>query len=356
VEKRLVGLYKRLLVYLPQNFKDQFAEEMETVFIGRIREVGSRGRRAMIRLFIGELLAQPGLWFLAYQRERRVLKMNGSQVSTMSNEKASWKAAIAAILPLVCFPLLILMTGTLRSLLFAAHLHFLYYALWTDVTTFGIYIPFYLLLLFGFLFAWLRDFPRWSYTYLGWLMIILISGLGISELNDPYLKYLKLIWGPFLVALLFAILLNPTIKPLKALWRSWLWDWTLASFMLFSILEFMVLASFYEMPGPSVSRVFWQALAIAVLVGGALWYMRASGRNRRILILLSSATLSIAISVGVTAYYWHNFPKPNIQFPINGYAMITQGMIFMLVVFAFLLAPALLSATLNRLFPNQLTG
>lgn len=75
MEKRLVGLYKRLLVYLPQNFKDQFAEEMETVFIGRIREVGSRGRRAMIRLFIGELLAQPGLWFLAYQRERRVLKM-----------------------------------------------------------------------------------------------------------------------------------------------------------------------------------------------------------------------------------------------------------------------------------------
>lgn len=356
MEKRLVGLYKRLLVYLPQNFKDQFAEEMETVFIGRIREVGSRGRRAMIRLFIGELLAQPGLWFLAYQRERRVLNMNGSQVSTMTNEKASWKAAIAAILPLVCFPLLILMTGTIRSLLFAAHLHFLYYALWTDVTTFGIYIPFYLLLLFGFLFAWLRDFPRWSYTYLGWLMIILISGLGISELNDPYLKYLKLIWGPFLVALLFAILLNPTIKPLKALWRSWLWDWTLVSFMLFSILVFMVFLSFAEMPGPSVSRVFWQALAIAALVGGALWYMRASGRNRRILILLSSATLSIAISVGVTAYYWHNFPKPNIQFPINGYAMITQGMIFMLVVFAFLLAPALLSATLNRLFPNQLTG
>ena len=282
--------------------------------------------------------------------------MNGSQVSTMSNEKASWKATIAAILPLVCFPLLILMTGTMRSLLFSVHLDFLYYALWTDVTTFGIYIPFYLLLLFGFLFAWLRDFPRWSYTYLGWLMIILISGLGISELNDPYLKYLKLIWGPFLVALLFSILLNPTIKPLKALWRSWLWDWTLASFMLFSILEFMVLASFDEMPGPSVSRVFWQALAVAALVGGALWYMRASGRSRRILILLGTATLSIAISVGVTAYYWHNFPKPNIQFPINGYAMITQGMIFMLVVFTFLLAPALLSATLNRLFPNRLTG
>jgi hypothetical protein len=71
---------------------------------------------------------------------------------------------------------------------------------------------------------------------------------------------------------------------------------------------------------------------------------------------LGSATLSIAITFAVNAYFWNNFPKPNIQPPINGYAMITQGMIFMLVVFAFLLAPALLSATLNRLFPNQLTG
>ena len=356
MEKRLVGWYIKMLVYLPQNFKDQFAEEMETVFIGLIREVGFRGRRAMIRLFLGELLALPRLWSLAYQRERRILKMNGSQPSTITNEQASWKAAIAAVLPLVCFPLLFLSYGAIRDLLYAAHLDSLFGILMTDVTTFGIYIPFYLLLLFGFLFAWLRDFPRWSYTYLGWLMIILISGLGISELNDPYLKYLKLIWGPFLVALLIAVLLNPTIKPLKALWRSWLWDWTLASFMLFSILEFMVVASFDEMPGPSVSGVIWQGLAVAVLVGGAFWYMRASGRSRRILILLGSSALSIAITFGVNAYYWHNFPKPNIQFPIDGYAMITQGMNFMLVVFAFLLAPALLSATLNRLFSKQLTG
>jgi hypothetical protein len=126
--------------------------------------------------------------------------------------------------------------------------------------------------------------------------------------------------------------------------------------MLFSILEFMVLASFDEMPAPWVSEVLWQSLAIAALVGGALFYMRASSRTSRILILLVSATLSIAISVGVTAYYWHNFPKPQIQPPLNGYVMIAQGLIFLLMVFAFLLAPALLSATLNRLFPNQLTG
>jgi hypothetical protein len=105
-----------------------------------------------------------------------------------------------------------------------------------------------------------------------------------------------------------------------------------------------------------MSKVTWQVLAIAALVGGTLWYMRSSDRSSRILILLGSTTLSIAISVGVTAYYWHNFPKPYIQPPINGFAMIAQGLIFLLVVFTFLLAPALISATLNRLFPNQLTG
>jgi hypothetical protein len=353
VEKRLVGLYRPLLAYLPNDFKDQFAEEMETVFARRIQEVGSRGRRAMFRLFIGELLALPGLWSLAYQRERRVLKMNGSQVSPISNEQASWRTTLIAVLPLVSFPLLFFLAGPMRRLLYNANLGLLFNALWADVTTWGIVMIFYLLMLFGFLFGWLRDFPRWSFTYLGWLAIILVSGFGVSGLSDPYLL---LIWGPFLVALLFAILLKPTLKPLKVLWRSWRLDWTLASLMLFSILELLVLASFDEMPGPSVSGIFWQGLAVAALVGGALWYMRASSQARRILILLSSATLSIAITFAVNAYYWHNFPKPNIQPPINGYAMITQGMIFMLVVFAFLLAPALLSATLNRLFPNQLTG
>jgi hypothetical protein len=280
--------------------------------------------------------------------------MNSAQVNAIPNEQDSWRAALAAVLPLASFPLLLFMTGTMRGLFYAAHLDFLFNALWTDVIKVAI-VPmiFYLLLLCGLLFAWLRDFPRWSYTYLGWFVIILISGLGISGLYDPYLW---LIWGPFLVTMLFAILLNPTLKPLKALWRSWRWDWTLASFMLFSILEFLVWASFDEMPGPWVSRVFWEALAIAALVGGALWYMRASGRTRRILILLGSATLSIAISVGVTAYYWHNIQKPYMQSPLNGYAMIVQGLIILLVVFAFLLAPALLSTTLNRLFPNQLTG
>jgi hypothetical protein len=353
VEKRLVGLYRPLLAYLPNDFKDQFAEEMETVFARRIQEVGSRGRRAMFRLFIGELLALPGLWSLAYQRERRVLKMNGSQVSPISNEQASWRTTLIAVLPLVSFPLLFFLAGPMRRLLYNANLGLLFNALWADVTTWGIVLIFYLLLLFGFLFGWLRDFPRWSFTYLGWLAIILVSGFGVSGLSDPYLL---LIWGPFLVALLFAILLKPTLKPLKVLWRSWRLDWTLASLMLFSILELLVLASFDEMPGPWMSKVTWQVLAIAALVGGTLWYMRSSDRSSRILILLGSTTLSIAISVGVTAYYWHNFPKPYIQPPINGFAMIAQGLIFLLVVFTFLLAPALISATLNRLFPNQLTG
>ena len=97
-------------------------------------------------------------------------------------------------------------------------------------------------------------------------------------------------------------------------------------------------------------------LSVGVLVVGGLWYMRAAGRTDRVAALLGSAILSVVISQGVNAYYWHNTPKPYIQPPLNGYVMFSQGLVFLAVVVLFLLAPALLSAILNRLFPKHSTG
>ena len=91
-------------------------------------------------------------------------------------------------------------------------------------------------------------------------------------------------------------------------------------------------------------------LSVGVLVVGGLWYMRAAGRTDRVAALLGSAVLSVVIMVGVIANYSYNTPKPHIQPPLNGYVMLLQGLVFLAVVVLFLLAPALLSVTLNRLF------
>lgn len=53
---------------LPAGFRDEFAGEMELVFARRILEVGLCGRKSLLRQFVLELLALPGLYLLTYQR------------------------------------------------------------------------------------------------------------------------------------------------------------------------------------------------------------------------------------------------------------------------------------------------
>jgi len=267
------------------------------------------------------------------------------------NEPASWGDVLAAILPLAGYALTVLMAETMRRLLYAIHWGGLFRVLWADVIRQApMPMLFYVLLLGGLLFAWVKAFPRWSYPYLGWLVILISCWLGVDD------SYQWLMWGLWLFTMLLAVLLVRSTAPLIALWRNVRRDWTLASFALFGILLFMVLATFDEMPGPRASRTLWESLSAAVLVLGALWYMRASGRAGRIAALLSGAALSVVLSTGSIAYYWHHYPKPHIQPPLNGYRMLASGLVFLAVVMAFLLAPALLAAGLKRLWTGRSSG
>jgi hypothetical protein len=348
MEQRLVDSYSRLLAWLPRGFRDEFGEEMVQVFASRVQEAGLCGGRAVCRTLVGELLALPGLWLLAVQRERSILTVNNPDASAAPNGPVSWGATLAAALPLVGFIGAISMTGTVRRLLDALHLQILFHLLWRDaIRAAAMPMVFYLLLLGGLLVAWLKGFPRWSYPYLGWLPVFLISGVGISGLDDPYLP---LIWGPLLITLLLAILLRPSLEPLSALWRSWRQDWTLSGFAVLSIQGFLVWAGFDEMPGP---RDFWQSVSVAVLVVGALGYMRASGTAGRVAALLGSAVLGVALSAGVNAYYWHGVHKSPMAAPANGYTMLSQSLRAWATLSVVLMAPALISLALKVLLPRR---
>ena len=156
MEKRLVGLYSRLLAWLPRSFRDEFAEEMVQVLTSRVRESGLCGSRAVLRTFVGELLALPGLWLHAHRRERRkegerrifIVSNSDSSVALSGRASSSWGAALVAVLPLVGFPVTWFMAGTVRRLLGAVHLDILYRLLWADAMR-GSVMPmvFYLLLL-----------------------------------------------------------------------------------------------------------------------------------------------------------------------------------------------------------------
>ena len=334
MEKRLVGLYSCLLAWLPQGFREEFAEEMMQVLTARVREARSCGNREMFGTFIKELCALPALWLLAYQRERRVASMKTWESSAAPDSRGSWGAVLVAVLPLVGFVCVFAVAGVARRLLGAIHLDVLFRLLWADALRIAAMpIVFYLLLLGGLLAAWLKDFPRWSYPYLGWLLVLLVPSLGSFGLHPPYLWRF---WGPLVVTLLLAILLRPSLKPLRALWHGWQQDWTLSVFAVLGIVEFLNLCD--EMPGP---RAAWQSVCGAVLVAGAIAYMRISSRTGRGAALLGSMVVSVALGMGVRAYYWHG---------------LSDSVVGWAICFVVLMLPALFSATLRRLRPSRSAG
>lgn len=331
--KRWVDCYSRLLACLPQDFQDEFAEEMGQVFASRLGEARRGGRWAAFCTWIDELLALPGLWLLARQRGGRMSVMDVNHASDPDDSPASWVATLAAALPLVGFMASYFLAKGLYTLLASLHLSALFSFLWMDVLGIAVMpLVFYLVLLGGLLVAWLQAFPRWSYPYLGWLLVLLISAIGLPGPGNPYPAR---VWGLFALTLLLAVLLRPSWEPFKALLRGWRADWTQASFALFAILEFLVWAGFDEVPAPRQILVFWQALAMGMVVFGALGYMRASGKVARMAVLLVGALLSFAIMQAVNGYYWGGPPLLG----------------WLLAVIIYLLSPALLALILDRLTP-----
>jgi hypothetical protein len=340
--------YARLLSFLPPAFRSEFGAEMVEVFAQQVRDAGSQGRWAVVRTFIGELAAYPGLWLLAYRRGRRVLRMSDLRSQPTVDRPAPWGAVLAAVLPLAGYPLLVLMAKALHRLSQGTVLDGLFRVLWTSVIKAGpIPLLFYALLLGGLLVAWRKGFPRWSFPYLGWLVVVVLFGVAVVRANAPpwWLN-----WGPLVVTILLAALIGRSLAPVRALWRSLLRDWTQASLALLSLLEIFVLASFDEMPGPRGARLFWQSASSAALVGGVVWYMRCTRRGGRIAALLGGAATSVVLRVASTSYYWHNYPKSYYHRPPpDGYKMLFQGTAFLAVAIACLLIPWLISALIGRL-------
>lgn len=334
---RLIRYAYAVLVRLyPRSFRREFEEEMRAVFAQMLAEAAGQGWTAAAAVCLRELREAAGFVFREHWHAIRSrgpgwpgLRASHSLkevVMTDNNrnreQPASWAATLAAALPLAGFPILWLLAETIHRLFYAVHLDSLFRLLWTDALR-GSAMPtiFHLLLLAGLLTAWLKGFPRWSYPYLGWLLVFLISEMDIWVLDDPYLWR---VWAPFLVTLLLAILLRPSREPLRALWRGWRRDWTLSSFAMLGILEFVVCASFDEK--------LWQSLSAAVLVVGALGYMRIPKRAGRVTALLGSAGLSVALHI-----------------------MLSQSLVIWTVYFVVLMSPALLSVVLNRLWPARST-
>ena len=261
--------------------------------------------------------------------------------------RCSWKGTLLAILPLLTFVLTALPLRPLPSLFRSTGLGPVFQILLENVLYVSV-VPtkgFYWLVLAGLVFAWKRNFPRWSYSYLGWLgVVILFEGFSNPAYSSP-----GQVWLPFLLALLVAVLVHPSLKPIRQSWWNWRKDWSLISFALLSMVEFLVWASYDEMPGP---RLFWMIPSAMILILGALGYLRLRTVSGRILALFGGTALSILLTTFVTAYYWDGVVVTYRAQPIDGTQTLWGGLLFTAIVLAVLLLPAGIARLLNRLDPQ----
>ena len=206
-----------------------------------------------------------------------------------------------------------------RSELLAAMVIFLLPILSISLTTW-LYLPQWIQVVLTFLFwgftiysvglAVARRMPRWSLSYLGFLLII---GIIIFWQFDKawtwtYLYFIqsfgprsmwplgiRIIYGgggtfTFIFSILFGALILVSILRLipytRIIWLRIRTDWTQLSFLLNGSIVFLVIFAFEEYRYDDI----WKLAAWASLAVGAWLYLRAKEQKQRILALICGAT------------------------------------------------------------------
>lgn len=307
--------FERAIRLYPASRRSEFAQEMRAVFHLRVQDATRSGWAALIRLFIKEARDLPGAIGRAYISEMEYYRRDYMNGGINGFKKASMPQALGSTIPFI-------LIGLLFGLPLLFHL--------ADNTTYLIW-AFFLLALAGSYLIYLvfnGGIRRWALPlagllltpfglYLGGAISYLIERrrliaaclMELSDLPGCYQVYkdfpldymfvrIELMWfsllGIALLILLISILLN-----LQGLYRPFIKDWSLLSFLIYGSAGIVLWLTFEDYPieGLLLNRGLYIVLASLVLAGGAIGYMRNEGQRWRSLPLL----VGVLIAMGVAA-------------------------------------------------------
>lgn len=156
----LINLYSRLLLLYPPGFRDEFYGEMRVVFKDSVNEAARNGLPSLAMLCMRELVNLPVsvLWEFWNESKGMEIKMTATEQTPPSvtiQEKSGPRDALIATLPFTLFGIAS-MIGKL------------------DLPFHGgyIYLVLYVIFLIGLLIGLISNVPRWTYSYLGWSMLL----------------------------------------------------------------------------------------------------------------------------------------------------------------------------------------
>jgi hypothetical protein len=279
LEVLLSRLYRFLIRFYPPAYREEFGAEQAQVFDQVMEDAAQHNGRWSLYQALLELRELPGC-VLRVRLQRRDRLMLG-QFFPKTSDKTPWGVALLSLAPLFIMGPLMAILG--------------YFPAWREMAASPAATRFLavflgLILTLGLVIGAVKKFPRWSYPYgvFGLLMLTFILYYFIEEkswepIRQPYLL-LILIAGVFLLTRLV-----PFLRPFQSNLRQ---DWTLLSYGLCSCT--IIFVSLHDQD--VVPHLNWMVpLPSLVCLAGMLAHLRLASSVQRFEALLASALLAVLL-------------------------------------------------------------
>jgi hypothetical protein len=279
-------VHRILLAFYPSSFRAEFGEEMQTVFADAVAGAEPCSWSHSILLFARELRDLPGSLLKAYAAGRRLggsLAMNNVTITSSTR----WQAFLG-MLPFVSF-------GIASMIGKVAHV--------SSLRGYDAEMVVYALALAGLLIGWIRGFPLWSYSYLGWSLVLAWANtnMRVDGTNWWGCRF----WIPFGATVLIALLWTRSLQPVKKFLRDVWRDWTRLSLALYALGGWV--SMIYDENHHPYLLVFMLASTL-VTAGTAWFFLRSSSIRGRILAIVGGFMITIIISsICYATWDWHEY-------------------------------------------------
>ena len=268
----IIGLYAALLRLYPRQFQAEFNEEMIAVF-KRVAATAP-GRGSKLALLLREIRDLPGTLFEAYA----VDWLQGEMMNTINDDiqpSTRWQAFLG-MLPFLVF-------GIISMFGKADPIH----------SFRGTYseMAFYTLALTGLLIGWIRGFPVWSYSYLGWSLVF---AWWWTDMRTHGFDWGYRIWIPFGITTLIALLWTRSLKPIKKLFYDIWNDWARLLLVMFTLGAWVALINYDENHHPWLMLLMLGSTLITS--AGAWFFLRSGSLKGRALSVTGSFIAAVVLS------------------------------------------------------------
>ena len=325
----------------PRGFRQEFEHEMRSVYCLAAQEARRNGVSTSLGFYICELggvlvgviSEYRKLAFDGGSRQMRALSENDritqNEQGSLPGDSRSWAAMLAGSAIYVIWGL----EAICLEIAFASNEPWYTACIW--VSQLLAWLVFLLPpIVVGY--GWTRNFPRWTYPYIGAGLVYAAAMDGIPSPEFPISSGVYSPWGwrawiPLFLALTIALLVTRSLHPFTRFFSNAWQDWTLLSYAMFGWAPLLILAGFDEV-SPELTLIFIPIVVI-VMAATATLYLASPSISQRGWILFAGAFFSLAIMLVVTEIYWNGiqavFDDPRITLIMVVFlgVMFTPGLI-----------------------------